>query len=280
MARLPLAALCALTFSLLLSTAVQAAPTGKVTGKEARPGVWDYAAVVNWDLCPEICDWRINVVDINDPSGCSLDGVLKPGMADINSLSAVSAGMLANTAPYTNNGTKLDGYAGFSRLLPATSTQRHVLCLAAVGLTRPDPPPALEDAEAYHVWAQRQQSCVSPSTYYFSFDNRATNIDTRYRCLRFFPLGHVSFTVGGYTEPPYDPLGLFKPKSKGAGGTAQPAKLTRAEAVKALRRKKLKGTISCKKVSVSKQRCKVTAKKRKRTYMVTESAAGVRVKRA
>lgn len=261
MARLPLAALTACLLTLLLSAAAHAAPTGSIAGRDNGDGSWSYLGQVTWDACPEVCDWRIVIDQVDDPGQCS------------QQLRMWSSG---TKIPFTTNGTQADGYDGVSRALPQTWDSTKVLCLTAIGLSAPDPFPTEGTAAERIDWelARSGAGCVNPTDAYPAIDPRQG------RCLRVFSLGHTSFSIKGVKVPPYDPLGLFTARPTMGAGKPAALKLTRSEAVKALRKKKLKGTISCKRMTATKQRCKLAAKKRKRTYTVTESASGVRVRRA
>lgn len=263
--RLPRAATAAaLALLVAAPAAADAAPTGQIAGRDNGKGSWEFVATVNWDQCPELCDWRI-VADMETTPDRCLQSTAPTDTSQFNP-KFFTLGAFSDRDPYTANGIQTDGVHGINSLLPEAKDRDYVLCLGAVGTTRGPEKPG--------------DPVPTPPVNCFPADAE--------QCSVLFPLGYTVVHVAGYTPPRQlfsGEIALLKlkalqslPAPKPQPMPAPTPKLTRAETLKALRAKKIKGRISCKKVTATKQTCTATNKKRKRRYVVTETTTGVVVR--
>lgn len=268
---MPLLARIALAASLIVlsgGAGAHAAPTGEIAaaGNTAVGSGYGYVATVTWDGCPQLCDWKILVEDVPTVADCARS--LPFGFPETRAATrATTATPNRSNGPFAANGaqTYVEPVVGLQT--PGTYT----LCLSAVGLTPtpppwtpgdPLPPPPVPDP------------CVEPWFY-----QAADDVPVAGRCQTKVPLQTVTVVVPELPKaaPIVRPVLAVRPP--GPATAARAPRLTRAETTRALRAKRVKGTLRCRALSTVKQRCTATRKDHKRkTYTVVESRGRVRVR--
>jgi hypothetical protein len=233
----------------LLCVAAPAAavtPTGMVSSTENADGSYNLRVAVAWDGCPAVCDWKMNLAVVQNPTSCP-----QRAMANVPEGVAYSPGMpvAPDPGPYAANGTKIGVVANIYYPRPLYS----YVCVAAVGL----------EARADGVYTP-SEACPDPRSGPYLIEPWGFAAG---RCLRLYPIAIVALPLRQQRAARADPP------------VAAPLRLSLAEARAALRSRGVRGRTHLRRTASIAVRAVVRNASGTRRYRITKSSRVVRVRR-
>ena len=232
--------------AMLCLTAPAVGATPSIGATATADGSYSLVATVTWNSCPEVCDWKINLTEVDDPARCPQRAL--PDMPEGVSYSPSQGGLLGD-GPYPANGTRA---VFMVNVHPAPSRYSH-LCIAAVGLTARAQGPS-----------SPSQACPDPASGPYHNEPRAL---TYGRCLRLYPITTLALPA----DRPV--LGRAGP------ALVAPVTLTFSKARRALRLRGIRGRTNLRRTGSGEVHAVVYTARGARRYRITSSPNGVRLRR-